>query len=782
MTIRIFLDRFHLLGVSGGVEVSRAEQFGPACSRIDEELSRGGSIDIVITNPAMHTWFDHYKGLKQVSLLVLDPVDMLSQELGVPVDDLPKEIRESPSTVASMGLVQKARARPRNMEPIEWLRSEVCGSLWAGPLDTAGDLTRLVRALSVEDVFDAASIEGLMRRARAREWAAESPFGSVVSWLLSGDSTRRAQTLAANRLLLRYPEAIRIKAMQFDGRWSDLCQLKDADVITAKLDPAELSGVALSPGQSRVLRGYIDAVLRERRVDEFLSAVSGYLMEEVEGVKSFIGELTAEIDGSWGTMLGRMIEVFSRSEAGSDLVSFLRRVMPVSEPAPLGELASWEEVRAWLAEQYFPYHEWALAVGCLERTTTAVGQFERWLYANYYELTKTSAFAPYALREALQRHIPDSRVVLIVVDGLPWSYCRELHSLLEGRGLTSILPEPVITTLPSKTDTAKPSLVRCQLPGQIGGQDEVVIPYGELFASSLGLRPCDVEVGTATESSLQDLLKSQRRAYLYLCNDLDAIIHKPLPPEKRREQILKVLANLCEDIAEARQGFMTRYGEEPVFILSSDHGFTELPKPAKILSLSVADERQLSHCRVLESPWPAKADEDALTVGPDMLGGGKVAYVVPRGYTCINSRPKGATHGGLTPQETVVPVWVIGSTEGLLYSHVEVAIVGDVYRGRPANPVQIILANPNCAGVWVDSIDVDRLVTSQRFPVLVPAGSDLKLEGLVNGVGLKQATLTLRGVVRVRFAGADKRTPLEQTVPTRGAAVSDESFEREFEE
>lgn len=782
MTVRIFLDRFRLAGVLGCTEVSRADQLGPTCACIDEDLARGGSLDVVVTNPAMNSWFDQYRGLKQVSFVVCDPVGMLGQELGVQVEGLPAAIAENPSLVASSRLVEKARMRPHNTDPFGWLYSEVCGGLWAGSLDTALDLTALVRTLCLDEALDSVSLEGLMRRSRAAVWAAESPFGSTVTWLLNGEPARRAQTLAANRFLLAYPQAVRVKALQFDGRWAELCQLENADSIAAQLDLAGLAGIALSPGQSRALRGYLGSALGQGSVDAILKVVSGHLAEEAESVGAYLKDRMPEIDSSWEPLLGRIGEVFGGSEAGNSLVSLTQRVRPLPEPNPLRELATWDEAKTWLTEEYFPYHEWAVTVGRLERTAGAVEQFEKWLLANYYHLTRTAAFAPYALREVLQQRINEGCAVLVVVDGLPWSFCRELSSLLEGRGIAGALPEPRITTLPSKTATAKPSLIRCQLPGQIAADDDGAISYDDLFSTSVGLRTDDVAVGTATDSSLQTLLKNRRRAYLYLCNDIDAIIHKPISAEKRREQVLKVLADLCEDIAEARQSFIARFGEEPLFILSSDHGFTELPKPASILSFTIADERQLSHCRVLECDWPVKVREDAATVTPEMLGGGKAAYVVPRGYACINSRPKGATHGGLTPQETIVPVWAIGSREGLLYQHIELAIAGDVRRGRASNPVQIALANPNRLGVWVDSIDVPRLAASKNLPVLLPPGGDLTLEGDVDGSGLRQPTLPLVGVVRVRFAGGKQATPVDQTIRTTGAAVSDESFEREFDE
>ncbi|RJQ08450.1 MAG: hypothetical protein C4551_05135 [Bacillota bacterium] len=437
-------------------------------------------------------------------------------------------------------------------------------------------------------------------------------------------------------------------------------------------------------------------------------------------------------------------------------------------------------MRRWLLEEYFPYYEWSVAANSVERTSSAVSQFEDWVLKNYFALTKTEAFAPFFLRQALSKAVESGPAVVIVVDGLSWGFCSEMGIRLAQCGISSPPPMPTITTLPSETSTAKPSLIRGQLPGQIVYDDQP--SYGVLLSESMGLDPNEIAMASTPEKTLEDLIRPKKQAYLYLYNNLDELVHKSLSPEKRRQLISSTLDDLCQEVAEARKLFLIRHGVAPTFIVCSDHGFTELPKPTKVTCQPECGEALLSHCRVLRTNClPELVGEGLATVSRDMLGGGNVLYIISRGYTCVGSRPRGATHGGLTPQEIIVPVWALGD-EDVTYRDVEIALVGEVRRGRPENVVELRIANPNATSVRVQDVKLTRATISRHLPVDVPPNGEAVVQTVIDATGLVAASLALEGYVAVGFAGNTKMTPITRTIQTTGAAVSDLLFEQEFDE
>jgi hypothetical protein len=338
-----------------------------------------------------------------------------------------------------------------------------------------------------------------------------------------------------------------------------------------------------------------------------------------------------------------------------------------------------------------------------------------------------------------------------------------------------------ITTLPSITRIAKPSLIRGQLPGQLPAVlDQSSKTYSDLFSQSIKLAADDVLYSTSNETDIASMVTTRKKAYLYLDNDIDGMAHRQINSDRRRSIIESHLNEIVDSIITARESHKLFYGTELSIVITSDHGFSELPDENKVLPVS-EDEWSIDHNRLLinnekENPSP----EDYLHISKEMLGGGSSSFYVARGYRTVGSRPKGAVHGGITPQEVIVPVLFIDSSVDTTFKSLSIAISGEVRRGR-SNSISVEIFNSNNFAVTVKALDLRLVTVSDLCNRRIMPGETAVVSATIDGSRIKEEVISITGAVSLSFKGRDIMDNFEYQIATIGAATADQAFEDEFD-
>lgn len=787
MNVRILLDPYRTQVQPGIYHVDTQTDYVGACRRIDGALLQKEQLDVAVHNPAMKSWFDHYRICNDVTIEVCDPCEMLAKALGLAYEDLPQEIRDDPNVILSESLLEHARVRPRTAgeDVISWLLAVTLGPVWSrNSISSQQEVLELVSGLASGPAETGThSTVRALRNRRVDAWRSSSRYASLIRWIFGGSPRKRAESLLLCRVIWAYPEEVRRRALQFDGRWAELSQLSDLPDIMQLIPLAACRGRSAPSGYATVIREYLCSTLNSHSLGGVLPFLSGYLEEEAKAVKGYLEQNAGRIDESWSDPLRDAERIFADSGLSRPLVSFLHRLQPVPRPTPLQPGDPWRKVRSWLEQEYFPFFAWCLTTKRLQETSCSVAEFEDWLLENYDALTRTDAFAPYALREILRASSSRKSVLLVIVDGLPWGYAASLRSLLSEQGLKCTKLYTHITTIPSLTATAKLSLVCGQLPGQVGSGGENQPDYAQMFASALGITGSDVAYGTSLDIGIVDMVREYKKAYLYLFNDVDQqLIHRPLSHDMRHSQIESSLAQLAGDIASAKQEFVTMYGEELTIAITSDHGFTEVPKDTHVLKLPTGHTWEASHGRVVRCGSVTDVSVAGIVaIDGRILGGMGAVFLVSKGYVCLEARPRGAVHGGLTPQEMVVPTLVIDTSADVQYRDIELGVVGEIRRGRSSNPVNLELVNSNSVPVVVKSISLQLLSIETGTPLRIGANAAATLQATVDATTVRQEQVNVTGVIVVDFGGETFETGISQILNTTGAATIDRSFEDEFE-
>ena len=139
--------------------------------------------------------------------------------------------------------------------------------------------------------------------------------------------------------------------------------------------------------------------------------------------------------------------------------------------------------------------------------------------------------------------------------------------------------------------------------------------------------------------------------------------------------------------------------------------------------------------------------------------------MVTRGYAAIGRRPSGWTHGGLTPEETIVPLMHL-APKPLVVQSLHLTISGQI-RVRQAGTLSLVLLNPNPApldNVIIQIADLAPVIIAQVaasgryektviFPARAIEGAELplawELQGTILGIEQRQqgeARITVRRI------------------------------------
>lgn len=782
MSVSLLIDVYSRKKSPDYVHVDDSASYLDACRAIDKALNQGLSLNIVLHNPAQRDWFAQYRD--RISISTYDPCREFADTLGIKEALLPVEILQDPKFIISAGLNEKAKLTPPGSpeKVCSWILEHVLDPVWANEkIDGIEQLSALLSNLVKRYNLKIHPTLQALRNIRIAEWKEASAFKKVIKWLFADEPQRRAESLFFARLIWNYPHEIKLKALKFGSRWQDISLLEDAQSVITQIPIQECREFTLPPEIRGVIDDYLTENLASNKLDGVIGMLSGIPEEELP-IKKYLETYFDTIDETWSDTLVELNRIFANNQQTQSFINYLQVLVPIRKPAAILPTMSWEEVSSWLENDYFPYYRWCSALGKINHTETSVTEFENWLASNYYRLTKTKTFSPCAVQPLIASRISNSSVLHVIIDCLPWIYGGHIQEKLMQKGVESVDASMHVTTLPTITQVAKPCLIRGQLPAQLPANlDDSAKTYSELFAQSLRLNLAEVSYSNSNESDIESMVRIRKKAYLYLDNEIDRLTHRPINPDWRRTLIESHLNEIVDGIINARESHKRLYGTELSVVISSDHGFTEQPENSTVLTVSENDWN-VNHNRLLinknkENPSP----DDYFHISTEMIGGGSDSYYVARGYKTVGSRPRGAMHGGITPQEVIVPMIFIDSSVDTTFKSLSLAITGEIRRGRSNDSISITIFNNNSSPVTIKSLALRLISVKDSSNRRIMPGETATISATIDASKIKEQTISITGGVSLSYKGRDIADNFVYQVATVGAAIADQAFEDEFD-
>ncbi|EFH84787.1 hypothetical protein [Ktedonobacter racemifer] len=473
---------------------------------------------------------------------------------------------------------------------------------------------------------------------------------------------------------------------------------------------------------------------------QIVNSMSGLANAELDAIDRLARKYTEQLTNA---LIENIKIRFSHLSHTKDVIEKLGKIATPLIPNDPVETWSAEQWLDWVADDYMPYFMWILRTKrSREKQMKLAYQFEEWLIKNYSQLSQNSQapFSPHQLneiKESFKSHKVDI-VLWFIVDGLTWWQGKKLADFCIEREINSIHIQPAISALPTITSISKNALINGYLDASTMNQ-----PPAHIIKNRLAKEVTNIQVFTQA-NDLEQAYATDLAPGLYtlLYNALDHHSHtlQGFTDDESIDGHLQLIARLI------KEGFARsmEQGLHPRAFISSDHGSTLLPEKATVLKIpqfaymldddsSVEEISTINKVKPFQrtrvcatNNMPNESDLRSISTNwyflqKDVFNLSK-QFLIPKGYSAVERRPTGWTHGGATPEEVVVAnLELQPSLEELIAPILQ--IEGSLRTGT-ISKLETIIKNPNNFPLKIIQFSIDNVLVPMK-PTRIGANSTI---------------------------------------------------------
>ena len=373
------------------------------------------------------------------------------------------------------------------------------------------------------------------------------------------------------------------------------------------------------------------------------------------------------------------------------------------------QLRTWQE---WATTSFIPYKFWLDQVKqpldeVLTRVEEYANQYGDWLFDNYSALIDDERILTNSnVRQRAQSLLTptDSRLIWLIIDGLPDAYTPLLIAALKKHGLNKIKVEYALAPLPTITPIGIPALLNGLRPNASS-----FIPVNRREA----LKQAYPDHSTVFSNQVRDfaeVLSAEADLCCLHWRELDFYQHKEDREIEgtRAEHISHELDKRIGLLAVAMHQTPDRRTR---LLISTDHGATRcLRNESGISNKKIKEATAEPHERCIK--LVGKLAEEQLDAKETYhltkeMTHNQNDWVAARGYRYFGSNDSGYRHGGLTPEETIVPV-LMAEASNLIVNDLLVSYFGtkELELGKTLKEVQLRIQNPNAYAVELRGLSI----------------------------------------------------------------------------
>jgi hypothetical protein len=459
-------------------------------------------------------------------------------------------------------------------------------------------------------------------------------------------------------------------------------------------------------------------------------------------------------------------------------------LVPAPTPRELATLslpAQYQRWQQWATTSFIPYKFWLDQLpDHTEEQLTAVEkpatEYGDWLFNNYASLLSHSSISTNrSVRSQIADLLtaPGSRVLWLIIDGFPVAYLPLLREALALHGINQVHIDYILAPLPTITEIGMPALLNGLRP-----DDPAFIPHPNytdaLERAFLG--------HSVAQSSAVGKFQQKMTADTDLCClhwwELDQFLHKPQHHIKgtRTEYIRRKLHEYIGEMADELRRIPSR---KTRLVISTDHGATRcLRNKSGISNHKINEASTAKHERCVKLEGKLLNEKEHLDAEetyflPPALTHNPNPWVIARGYRYFGSNDHGYRHGGLTPEETIIPLVVaeIGAfvLKPLRLTYLETR---PLVLGNTLTNAAFLIQNPNDFAVELTGIRLSEdpkasteLVVELTASAKLPVKLTFKLPRSMP-VSQGQVTITVALSYNVQGESHTNRLPISIMLPT----------------
>ena len=694
-TVQLYLDPDGLIEPTADdfVLVNVAD-YAPAYVALTDALHADEPLRILVRHTACAAWLQvacAKYGSSQVSVHRVSYRQLLEERWGI----------EVPSWVSDADLVASRLLDLPPWQPLpgQGFEEMILDAFWGGPYVLQrlplGRLAELANAYDAEHWAAAEQVPiarvALARRLRQWREAAERPGERWLVELLQRSPEKLDRILSQIRVLAGYPEQVGIRAM--GARYQELSAL-GLDLGTLSIDRSALTEVE---AQIQVhLHSLEREALGNADLEVVLEQMSGELLAEFGWVERL---LKTDAIAVTETLLTKVERVFRpiryRITQQMDDLSLMIEPPRPSEPQDSWHIAEWMR---WAVDEYLPYRFWLEAKAELDDEVADYAcTYADWLFATFPGLIGSYENLVYRALINLRGKLQDEKVLLfLMLDNFGFRFADELCDLMGANGYRSSPAQPYLSMLPSATVVSKKAMANGQ-PYPFSGtayKNVVEKTWSEQFGRDtlyLG------QIG-----QLKSLSAHEHGVYVLNYTPLDDALHSDprVTGISHAQAVRQALASLADSV----HAFALRLGIEDHLqvVVCSDHGSTLIPAatPNLIDTGFIAKRVEGLHHRYVALN-DAELDSLPETTLDQCYCFRKKRfdldsnYLAARGYGRFRSGDTASyVHGGLTPEETLVPYLIFERTH-IVVIPPTVRLLDNVFRYGVRSQLHLEIVNTN---------------------------------------------------------------------------------------
>ena len=394
--------------------------------------------------------------------------------------------------------------------------------------------------------------------------------------------------------------------------------------------------------------------------EKILEHASGFLEDELRATVKVLSEKQEAITYQ---DIKRVVRKFSYLQNHPHIAQELNDLeLLISVPAPPEPMDSWtlDQWMEWAVEKYLPYRFWLENTSRLDdQIGDLAGKYSDWLFDHYGELLYNSGRMAWkailGLKEQIKAH--SGPVLVVVIDNFNLKYYQVLQQQLQQQGFFEKEMQACLSMLPTFTEVSKKCIITGHYEPFQGSYSHAIRSAWE---SKLEKKVCYL-------ANIHELRQTTERHHdVYFLNyiPIDYILHQSDSHTgiAHRQSLQTYLTILAQDI----RAFANRLGADRdlMVVFTSDHGSTRIPsQTVNVLKGAFYKKNAIDeHHRFM-----AVSDEDAAKLSKqveyDCYLFKRTQYHLPQSYLVarrlyrfLPTSDSIYIHGGLTPEETIIPL------------------------------------------------------------------------------------------------------------------------------
>ena len=765
--IKIILDLNKLVSNSEGLLIADVADYVPAYSEMLLAFENKDDLTVYVQNPAVKAWLERMAKRYPEGSFIFESWDARQFLEGQWELEIPEQI--NPDEIMASGLLDLDIAPHPGADFDDVILGYFYGTVFTARNFPFAHLAELL--LGYDDkIWRTNEKNQLVYRTyqnRLTQWQEKGKIAEVRSLveLIIADIKQVKHQLMLYKVLRFYKEI----GIQLLGDHYQLFETLRPELRKLPIDEDNIQDAIV---QVRYLLENNPSPDTTKDLIAQISLTSGLLMAEFDHFEKILlsnpglvtKELILSLEDKFSPLQSRVGKRISRL---SDLIQ-------PEKPDEPGQNWDLPQMLRWVTEKYLPYQSWCDRNEIIDHDLFAFGdQFALWLYDNWHEVRLNSGHMVYNMLPNHTSMLKQKDVVnlVLIIDNLSWTFAEKLQSSFEERGFFITKVEPYLSMLPSETEISK----KCLLSGSPSYNDIDTKNYTAIIEK--GWVPYFNQASFQYISDIGKLGQiTEVKNTTYFVNYLavDNALHTSssqlgIP---HQQHVIHLLSGLVEAVLD----FINKHDlKQKINIhVVSDHGAIRIPKKIHNAldpkDYKKSDFPNTSHRYTTVSNerfaiLPDNLKEDCFFLDSTEFGNPQHYLCTRRANRFLETDGTFYTHGGLTPEEMVVPHMIFEAVK-LPVKELTLILTNDAFRYRQET-IPLRIGNPNDSSVEdvVVSITNSNIEAEPETIPWINGNSDLLIhfDGLINQTSNPEDRSNL--TFHIRFTHRGERQSQTVKVP-----------------